>query len=96
MRNFQSEKDAAALDALICAILQDYRPRKSGPSIADQPGSTRLIEDLGFDSLSITEVVFVTEDMLNITIANEELVRIRTLDDLRGFIRQKVAATANG
>jgi acyl carrier protein len=55
------------------------------------PGSTRLIEDLGFDSLAITEVVFFTEDLLGINIGNDEIVRLRTLDDLCGFVQGKVA-----
>ena len=58
------------------------------------PGNARLIEDLRFDSLAITEVVFFTEDLLGITISNEEILQVRTLDDIRGFVRRKVSARA--
>ena len=93
---FQAGGDPAALDPVVLAILEDFSPQRSTTPLADLPGSTRLIADLGFDSLAITEVVFFTEDLLDIRIANEEIIQVRTLDDLRGFVRRKVAARAAG
>jgi hypothetical protein len=88
---FTNEGDAAGLDVVICAILGDFMPRRPTVPLAGQPGSTLLIDDLGFDSLAITEVVFFAEDLFGISISNDEIVRVRTLDDLRRFIRHKVA-----
>lgn len=88
---FQVSGDPAALDAVVFAILADFIPRRPAAPLAELPGSTQLIADLGFDSLAITEVVFFTEDLFGISISNEEIVRVRSLADLRGFIRQKVA-----
>ncbi len=82
--------DQAALDEVIMAILADFIPRARADLLATAPGGSRLIDDLGFDSLAITEVVFFTEDLFQITIANEDLARMRTLDELRQFVRQKV------
>ncbi len=89
-RNFRAAGDVAALDPLIFAILENYAPRKSSVPLAEMPGSTLLMADLGFDSLAITEVVFFTEELFTISIANEELIFVRSLDDLRGFIQRKV------
>jgi acyl carrier protein len=58
-------------------------------------GDTRLIRDLGFDSLALAEVVFFTEELFAIRITNEGTVRARTLDELRGFIRSKLAARSS-
>jgi acyl carrier protein len=88
---FQANGDPAGLDAVVLAILGDFIPRDPVRPLAELPGTTMLIEDLGFDSLAITEVVFFAEDLFGINITNEEIVRVRTLDDLRGFIRRKVA-----
>lgn len=93
-QRFQTLGDPAGLDTVICAILADFMPRRPTVPLAERPGSTRLIDDLGFDSLAITEVIFFAEDLFGITITNEEMVHVRTLDDLRGFIRQKVAVHA--
>ena len=95
-RKFETDGDVAALDVVILAILQDFIPRPSAKPLASLPGDTRLMDDLGFDSLAITEVVFFTEDLLGISIANEEIIQVRSLDDLRGFVRRKVAARKAG
>ncbi len=91
---FQAGGGPAELDPVLLAILEDYIPRTSAVPLAELPGSTRLIDDLGFDSLAITEVVFFAEDLFGITISNQEIIQVRTLDDLRGFIRRKVAVPA--
>lgn len=91
---FQSSGDLAALDPVLHAILEDYIPRPSAVPLGELPGHTRLIDDLGFDSLAITEVVFFAEDLFGIGITNEEISQVRTLADLQGFIRGKVALRA--
>jgi acyl carrier protein len=95
-RRFRSAGDVAALDPVILAILADFIPRAPARPLADLPGDTRLMVDLGFDSLAITEVVFFTEDLFGINIANEEIIQVRTLDDLRSFVLRKVAGRAAG
>lgn len=95
-RKFEADGDVAALDPVILAILEDFIPRRPVRPLAEVPGDTRLMDDLGFDSLAITEVVFFTEDLLGIRIANEEIIKVSTLDDLRRFVREKVAARAAG
>ena len=89
---FRATGDLTALDPVILAILDDFIPRPPAKPLAEMPGTTVLMEELGFDSLAITEVVFFTEDLFGISIANEEILQVRTLDDLRGFVRRKVAA----
>lgn len=90
-QHFQSTGDAASLDPVIFSILNDYMPTSPAAPLAELAGDTRLIDDLGFDSLAITEVVFFVEDLFGITITNEEIIQVHTLDDLRGFIRRKVS-----
>ena len=88
---FQAGGDPAALGPVVLAILTDFSPRRSAVPLGDLPGDTQLIADLGFDSLAITEVVFTAEDLFGISITNEDIVQVRTLDDLLGFIQVKVA-----
>jgi acyl carrier protein len=91
---FAADGDPVALETVLLAILADFAPRTPGPPMAKLPGTTRLTNDLGFDSLALAEVVFFAEDLFGITISNEEIILVRTLDDLRGFIHRKVADRA--
>ena len=91
-RRFQADGRPEDLDAVIFAILEDFIPRKPAPPLASYPGDTALMEGLGFDSLAITEIIFFAEDLFGISISNEEILQVRTLDDLRHFIRRKVNA----
>lgn len=91
---FKAGGDPATLDPVLLAILADFIPRAPARPLAEHPGSTRLIDDLGFDSLAITEVVFFSEDLFGINITNEEIIQVRTIDDLRGFILRKISVRA--
>ena len=91
---FLAKGDPAALDTVLFAILADFAPHAPAQPLAKLPGSTRLAHDLGFDSLALTEVVFFAEDLLGLTITNEEMIQVRTLDDLRGFIHRKLGVRA--
>ncbi len=91
-RKFETSGEATALDPVILAILEDFIPVQRTKRLTDLPDDTRLIEDLHLDSLAVAQVVFFTEDLFGVNITNEEIVLIRTLGDLRGFIHRKVAS----
>ena len=53
-------------------------------------GTTRLIADLGCDSLTIIDVMFLAESLLGIKVADDELTKIETLDELRAHFRGRM------
>lgn len=95
IHQLQSSGNSTALDALTVTILGDYVRSKTVAPLNELPGDTQLVADLGFDSLAIAELVFYTEDLLGIAISNEEIVGVRTIDELRAFIRAKIAGRAS-
>lgn len=87
------QRDLAALDAVVLAIVAFHRPRReAGSTPEDLPDSARLIADLGYDSLALAEIVFFVEDLYRVTISNEDLKTIATIADLRAYVRAKVVA----
>lgn len=91
---FESTGEAADADIVIMAIVLDHMPDKTKSPNVPLADTLSLVADLGFDSVAITEMVFFLEDLFQMRITNQEIVRVRTVGDLRWFVRQKLAVTA--
>ncbi len=87
---FAETGDAASLDTVVLGVLQFYLPKKPAGTLDALPGSTRLVEDLGCDSLAIMDVVFMVEGLFDIKIDDAALPQLATLDDLRTHLRRLV------
>ncbi len=61
--------------------------RRTSATSANPRDDTRLIEDLGIDSLTLLEIVLSIEETVGISIENEELREIRTLGEVKIFHR---------
>ncbi len=79
--------DLLAADTLVLAIVADHLKDKRAP-LND---ASALMADLGFDSVTIAEMVFFIEDLLQVSVTNAEIVRVGTIRDLREFVRLKLA-----
>lgn len=50
---------------------------------------SRVIEDLGADSLDVVEMLMVLEDEFNVTVSDEESLQLKTVEDIVGLIDSK-------
>jgi len=57
----------------------------------DAISSESTIESLGFDSLSILDLMYDIQQEFDIEIEGEEIVDIKTVDELTAFIIEKTA-----
>ncbi|HOO41139.1 MAG TPA: acyl carrier protein, partial [Syntrophales bacterium] len=48
-----------------------------------------FLDDLGADSLDLVELIMEMEETFNIQVADEELEKIRTVQDVIDFLRGK-------
>ena len=83
---FQSTGDPAAFRAVLHHLLMDFKPEWVEQSPDSLTDGLHLINDLYFDSLAITEMVFYFEDLLGVSITNSELQSLITIGDLRKFL----------
>jgi acyl carrier protein len=88
--------DEAAADLIVLAVVREHIPDKALRASTTLDDSLSLVAQLGFDSMAIAETVFFLEDLFQIAITNAEVVRIRTIGDLRKFVRTKLSASAPG
>ncbi|MFH1983276.1 MAG: acyl carrier protein [Pseudomonadota bacterium] len=85
---FRSNGDPAMLDRAIIGAIRFFMP--AGGEAGAIPDSAHLINDLGFDSIAMTELVFLSEDIFGIIIADDEVMTLTTVAEVKAFMRQKL------
>jgi acyl carrier protein len=89
-RRFREHRDRPAAALVVLAALRHYQAgARGGAPVAD---TDRLVEDLGYDSLAVAELVFLLEDLFSVTVANSEISELRTVRQVRLFIDRKLAS----
>jgi acyl carrier protein len=79
------------LPAIVHGLIEHYVERGARAKLSRSDDGLRLVEDLAIDSLTMLEIVFLAEDVLQISIDNEELRPFRTVGDVKRFIASKFA-----
>lgn len=92
---FAETGSLAQLDEVVLGVLQFYLAKPPSAPLAELPGSTRLIADLGCDSLTMIDVMFLAENLLGIKLADDELTKIETLDELRAHFRGRMTTAGS-
>ena len=87
---FRKTRNTEHLPAIVLGIIERYVEPDLRAKLKDPDDDLRLIEDLGIDSLTMMEIVILVEDVLQMSINNEELRHLRTLGDVKQFIDCKV------
>ena len=49
---------------------------------------SRILEDLGADSLDLVELLMTLEDEFNVTVSDEEAVKLKTVEDIVKIIEE--------
>lgn len=91
---FREQPALATLDRALRALLEFYLPRQGRRSLTEEPGSARLKEDLGLDSLALAEAVFKWDDLFGVPIETREAAGLSTLEELRDFLAGKMGLDA--
>jgi len=87
---FGQTRDPELVPAIVMGIIERFVEPEARPVIREGNDQTRLLEDLGIDSLLMVEIVILVEETLSIHIENEELRNLRTLGDIKAFLDAKI------
>ena len=91
----QEPSDEQLLKA-VPVTLAFYFPCGVSTDLTTQPPSARLREDLGVDSLTFAEAAFKMEELFRVRIENAELAEIKTLGEMRVFVKAKLLGEIAG
>lgn len=88
---FRTHGRSEDLRAVVLGVVERFVERDLRPKLTVQADSLRLSEDLGIDSLTMMEIVMLAEEVLPVSMSNEELAKLRTLGDVHAFMLAKWA-----
>jgi len=57
--------------------------------VAKVTESSRIVEDLGADSLDVVELLMTLEDEMGISVSDEEALTLKTVGDIQNLIDSK-------
>ena len=89
-RRFRVTGDVRQVPAIVFGIIERFTESELRPKLREPHDGLMLGEDLGLDSLTMMEIVLLVEDVLTISIKNDELRHLRTLGDVRQFVEGKL------
>jgi len=87
---FRKTNNAEHVPAVVIGVIERFVEPDLRIKLKDADDDLRLIEDLGIDSLTMMEIVILVEDVLQMSINNEELRNLRTVGDVKTFIDCKI------
>jgi len=91
---FGATRSPDEADIVVLAVLLDHIPDQKRRPKSEPADDVALVAGLGFDSVAITEMVFFLEDLFQVQITNDEILRVQTVGELRAFVREKIAVSS--
>jgi acyl carrier protein len=88
-QEFRRTGNPACVPAFVDGLLEHYVDFDVRPKLATSDDRLRLVEDLDIDSLTMLEIVYLAEDVLRISLDNDEIRPFRTVGDVKAFLASK-------
>lgn len=86
---FRETGRVSLLPGIVIGLIERFLEPEVRTKLRSSDDSIRLVDDLRIDSLTMMEIVVLVEEALDISIDNQELRDLRTLDDVSCFIDAK-------
>ncbi len=89
---FQASRAFEDFGAMLPGMIVFHLPRGAAGAPAALGDALRLREDLGLDSLALTEMAFKLDDLFRVSIETRDVFGVETVGDLRALFRRKLGA----
>jgi len=90
VQRFQGTPCRELLRNLLPGIIAYHLPRGAAPPPSPLTDDLRLAQDLGLDSLALSEMAFKMEEILGFSIETREVFDLHTVGDLTAFLGGKL------
>lgn len=87
---FAETREPRRVDEVVLGVLQFYLAKGPATPLSEMPRTTRLVEDLGCDSLTMVDILFLAESLFDVRLSDEEMGKVSTLGDLLERFRKQV------
>ena len=87
---FSETRDPELVPTIVLGIIERFVEPEIRHVLSENNDQTRLLEDLGIDSLLMVEIVILVEETLAISIENEELRNLRSVGDIKNYLDAKI------
>jgi len=88
---FRQTGDASLVGDVVIGIIERFVEPEKRAKLHGAADSLVIAEDLGLDSLTMVEVVLAVEDATGATVGESEVQKLRTLGDIKDFIKSKIS-----
>ena len=88
---FRKTGNAELVGDVVIGIIERFAEPEKREMLKNPSDDLVIVDDLGFDSLTMVEIVLAVEDAIGTTIAEEDVQKLRTLGDIKNFIKEKVS-----
>lgn len=78
------------VEAMLPGLISYHLPPRAAPVPVPLGPGLRLREDLGLDSLALSEMAFKLDGLFHVPIETQEVAGVLTVEDLRDFLGRKL------
>lgn len=82
--------DFRDLQAMLPGLIAYHLPSGTAAPPDPLPLQSRLREDIGLDSLALSEMAFKLDEVFSVPIETHEVAHVETVQDLQNFLREKL------
>lgn len=79
--------------AMLPGMIAFHLPRGAAPLPDPLEDSMRLHQDLGLDSLSLTEMAFKLDEVFGVSLETTDMIGVATVGDLKALLQEKLDLT---